>query len=83
MFNHYFKHKDCISTCITVVKFRRIEGKPYCLIKVRWYSLHPDGPMDMGIETWLTTADSYGKNTRQRRKYPLDTWNNDWKVYKV
>ena len=72
-----YKHKNCISTAVEVVKFIRIPGKPYVKIKVRWYSLHPSGPMNMKIETWLTN-DGYGTKMRDRRKYPLETWNNDW-----
>jgi len=75
-----YKHKDSLTIAAMVVKFIHIPDKDYVKIKVRWYSLHPRGPMDMGIETWLTTETSIGTSTRQRRKYPLKRWTEDWRV---
>lgn len=75
-----YKHKNCHTVVVEVVKFHNIRGKKYCRIKVRWYSLQPSGPQDMRIETWLTN-DEYGKSSRDRRKYNKDTWYQDWEVY--
>jgi len=74
------RHENFVSVAVKVIKFFRPKGKEYAMIKVRWYSLHPSGPQDMGFETWLTTAESFGRSTRERRKYPLNLWARDWSM---
>lgn len=75
-----YRHHKFHTVVVEVIKFYKVPGKDYCRIKVRWYSLHPSGPMDMRIETWLTN-DEYGKSSRNRQKYDYNTWINDWEVY--
>ena len=80
----FYKHKNCHSVVVSVVKFIRISKKDYVLIKVRWHAARPNAwPRDIGVETWLTTADSYGKKSRDRRKYPMDLWYKDWERYEI
>jgi len=78
----YYKHKNCISTCVRVVKRHLIPDKEYMRIKVRWYSIHPHGLTDMRIETWLTN-DGWGVSMGDRRKYPVKLWTEDWSRYEV
>lgn len=74
------KHVRMTSVAAEVIKMVRIPGKDYARIKVRWWKLTHGVPMYcMEISQWLTDATIQGSK-RQREKYPLSKWRDDWEI---
>lgn len=75
-----YKHKNNTSVAAEVIKMVKIDGKPYARIKVRWWKITHNKPMYcIGIVQWLTDATIQGPK-KERMKYPLEKWNNDWEL---
>jgi hypothetical protein len=77
-----YKHKNCRSLGVEVVKMIRIPDKPYARIKVRWWKLTNNKPVYcLNVEHWLTDRTIEG-NKKERQKYPLEKWKNNWELLK-
>ena len=76
-----FKHKKNTDVAVEILKWNRPVGKPYTKIKVTWWNIGPHEPFWLGQMTtgYLTDATKIGK---ERKKYPLDLWHDNWELYK-
>lgn len=79
-----YKHKNNTDVAAEVIKYFQPHNKDYVRIKVRWWRILNNKPIYcMGFMSKLTTAESYGKPMKERTKYPLKMWNEDWKLLEV
>ena len=76
------RHKNNIDVAVEIVKFFQPPGKDYAMIKVRWWNIGLRSSFDTRIESWLTLPDTE-RRTRNRRKYPVKTWREDWIPYET
>lgn len=75
-----YRHKNNTDVAAQVLSFRPIPGKNYARVEVMWWNIGPHEPFCLNISTKLTDATIKG-NKREREKYPLDKWMNDWIIY--
>lgn len=75
-----YRHKNNRDIAAQVLSLFVPPGKNYARIGVRWWNIGPHEPFCLGISTKLTDATIVG-NKRQRQKYPLDKWRDDWVIY--
>ena len=79
MYTVLYRHKNNRDVAVEVLTIFQPHGKDYARIKVRWWNIGPKC-FDMRIESWLQLADPDLK-VKERRKYPMKTWRNDWVLY--
>ena len=75
-----YKHKNNKDVAVEILRFIKIPGKDYARIKVRWWNIGPHEPFSMMIDQWLTDATIKG-NKKERMKYPLTKWEQNWRLY--
>ena len=78
MTSELWKHREMRDVAAEILKFIHIPGKDYVRVRVRWWNIGPHEPYCMYIDQWLTTAESYGKPTKERSKYPRSKWVDEW-----
>jgi hypothetical protein len=67
---------------VEVLRLVKIPNKEYYHIRVRWWNVvNTRKRYCLGFEEWLTDASIRG-NKRQRKKYPINKWNKEWRLLK-
>lgn len=72
-----YRHKNNTDIAAQVLSLFVPPGKAYARIEVMWWNIGPHEPFCLNFSTKLTDATIKG-NKRQRGKYPLEKWKNDW-----
>jgi len=75
-----YKHIKNTDVAVEVLRFIHIPGKDYVKIKVRWWKISGK-PYCMNIVQHMQTTE--GSNLKQRRKYPIKKWEEEWEQINV
>lgn len=74
-----YKHVNNKDVAVEVLKFIDVPGKDYAKIKVCWWNIGPHEPYCMNMTQWLTDASIDG-SMKDRKKYSLKKWREEWEL---
>lgn len=76
-----YKHKNNTDVAVEVIRKVLVSNKDYIKLHIMWWNIgESHSPYCMNVVGWLTHADN-GGNKKNKMKYPISVWENEWEIY--